>query len=51
MMNFSGDLHLFFIEENRIFAMENDFFAYDTFPDIGLRRDLIHHIEHDTFHD
>ena len=31
--------------------MDDDFLADDTFPNIGLRGDFIHHIEHGILHD
>ena len=41
---FSGDLDLFLIKKDRTLVMENNLFTDNAFTDIGLGRDLIHHI-------
>jgi len=44
---FSGDLRFLLIEEDRVFAVDHNLFTNNALPDIGLRRNFIHHIEHD----
>ena len=47
----SGDLDLLLIKEDRALVMEHHLFTDNAFANIGLGRNLIHHIQHGVLHD
>src|SRR5512138_1198415 len=39
------------VEHDGMLAVRDDLFGDEHFLDVGLRRDVVHHVEHDVLHD
>src|SRR5262249_8633784 len=47
----SGGFGRLLIETDRVLAVGDDFLRDQHLFDVGLRRDVVHHVEHDVLHD